>query len=36
VRRLLDHEADLISSLAAAQRADLAGILAKLERVLDG
>ena len=34
VRRLLDHEADLIGALTATERTDLAGILAKLERAL--
>jgi len=34
VRQLLDHEADLISALTAAERASLTGILAKLEQAL--
>jgi DNA-binding MarR family transcriptional regulator len=34
VRRLLDHEADLIGALAADERAALTGSLAKLERSL--
>jgi DNA-binding MarR family transcriptional regulator len=34
VRSLLGHEADLISSLAAAERSALAGLLARLESAL--
>jgi DNA-binding MarR family transcriptional regulator len=34
VRSLLEHEADLISSLAAAERSALAGLLAKFEHAL--
>jgi len=34
VRSLLEHEADLISSLAAVERSALAGLLARLEHAL--
>ncbi|PZG24023.1 MarR family transcriptional regulator [Micromonospora craterilacus] len=34
VRQLLDHEADLIGSLTAAEHTSLVGLLAKLERAL--
>jgi DNA-binding MarR family transcriptional regulator len=34
VRHLLEHEADLISGLTAAERAALTGFLAKLEQTL--
>ena len=34
VRKLLEHEADLIGALAADERAALAGFLARLERAL--
>jgi DNA-binding MarR family transcriptional regulator len=34
VRSLLEHEADLISSLTAAERSALAGLLARLEHAL--
>jgi DNA-binding MarR family transcriptional regulator len=34
VRQLLDHEADLISALTAAERAALTSLLAKLEHAL--
>ncbi len=34
VRSLLEHEADLISSLTAAERSALAGFLARLEHAL--
>ena len=36
VRQLLEHEADLISSLSAAERTALTGFLAKLEQALAG
>ncbi|MEV6876187.1 MarR family transcriptional regulator [Amycolatopsis sp. NPDC051128] len=36
VRRLLDHEADLIGALTAAERGTLTGLLAKLEGSLPG
>jgi DNA-binding MarR family transcriptional regulator len=36
VRRLLEHEADLIGTLTPAERADLTGVLAKLEQALGG
>jgi DNA-binding MarR family transcriptional regulator len=34
VRSLLEHEADLVSSLAAVERSALAGLLARLEHAL--
>lgn len=34
VRQLLEHEADLVSSLTAAERTALTGLLAKLEHAL--
>jgi DNA-binding MarR family transcriptional regulator len=34
VRQLLEHEADLVSSLTAAERAALTGLLARLEHAL--
>jgi DNA-binding MarR family transcriptional regulator len=34
VRQLLDHEAGLIDSLSAAERATLVDLLARLERTL--
>jgi DNA-binding MarR family transcriptional regulator len=36
VRQLLEHEADLIGDLTAAERAALTGLLAKLEQALTG
>ncbi len=36
VRQLLDHEADLISALTAAERTALTSLLAKLEKALTG
>jgi len=36
VRQLLDHEADLIGTLTADERAALTGFLAKLEQALTG
>jgi DNA-binding MarR family transcriptional regulator len=36
VRRLLDHEADLIGPLTAAERTGLVSLLAKLEQALSG
>jgi hypothetical protein len=34
VRQLLEHEADLVSSLTAAERTALTGLLARLEHAL--